>query len=196
MKALKLISVVLSVMMLTAVPTSITSYATDTNDDSVVLIEEEDSNYSKAIEVLGLTEEEAKECNIYSVDSESISNARGITIPNDSGYYAFDRFDFSGTNTGAYWTCQGSELKWGFEWTSLNGTNVSAQYLHVSLSQYPAQDAGDIISQSGYCYNESGFTSSWISCNRCDHRFYYTTGYTGVYETSHARVRMYVATRN
>ena len=197
LKRSKIVSLFLIAIMIVACIPNISAHANET-DDSVEyeLLDENDEYYQEALDVLCLSKEEAVECNIYSVDVPLTPVVNGISIPNNSGYYYFNEFTFYDSNNGSYWTCNGSKLKWGFTWKSGNSTYKSMQYLYVRLSQYPAYDYNDMVDESGYKYNEAGYTSSWISVNKCDHRFTYSTGYTGLYSTAYATVKVFVATKN
>lgn len=158
-----------------------------------LLINNDNKHYEEALRVLGLTEDEAKECNIYLIDGKLIDKSKGITIPNNGNYYYFNEFTFYDKNYGSYWTCNGSQLKWGYTWYCTYGENIG-QYLKVYLYQFPSE-IKDLVDAS-LRYNGAGYTSNWLSVNKCDHRFIYETEIVSSPETAYATVKMYVATRN
>lgn len=151
------------------------------------LIKEDDSNYQEAIRVLGLSEEEASECNLYSIEP------RGVSVPNNQDYW-FNWFTFTTSNGGSYWTNNGSQLKWGYDWYGTY-TNDHDLRLGVYLYKYPG-NAGDLIDQM-WAQNGESRRSGWLSVTRgLDYRFTYYCNYLTQSGTGTATVHMYVATRN
>lgn len=146
--------------------------------------------YYQALSVLNLTESELEDCNIYSISSTPDST-RGVSIPNNTTYM-FNEFTFYNSNVGSYWTCNGSELKWGFVWYVPGASELTGHYLRVHLYQWPntfINSSGDIRT---WTYN-----SNWMSAAHCDYRFkYWTAMDANPNATAYAQVTMFVATRN
>lgn len=171
-------------------PTSAFAQETDTNIDNSVLVDESSEYYHEALNVLGISEEEAKECNIYAVDGTKMSQTRGVTIPNNSGFYYFPEFTFSESNGGSYWTCTGNQIKWGVSWHGTYDTNYDLR-LGIYLYRYQDTELNHV-----WLYNDgNSYTSDWISTYAQDHRFTYYCNYLSQSGVGYATVRMYVATR-
>ncbi len=167
-------------------------YAADNADaETVTLIQENDEYYDEAKEVLGLSDEEAQKSNIYAVDVAPANMAR-VTIPNNGQNYKFPEFTFSGYNGGAYWTCQGSRLKWGYTW---RGTYDSNYDLRLGVYLYKYNRPNDILVDQAWTYNGVGYESNWISASRTDYRFLYYCNYLTQSGEGYATVKIYVATQ-
>ncbi len=155
----------------------------------VVPIEDVGISHEEAIEIFGLTEEEAEGVSFYSV-----RNAGSI----DVGKPFNSTFSFTGTNTGAYRTMNGNKLMYKITWTPLSGDG--GEVLRFYLYPY----GGNAISQ-GYLSlgspgsgNSRSWQSSWLNIQYgLDYHFYYES-YIGWVENSQARcqVQMYIAVEN
>ena len=185
----------LSALLCCSVST-ISTFAAE-NDLDYLLVEDNDEYYQEALKVLNLTNEEAKTCNIYSIDGEAISSSneslirpRGVTIPNNGGFYYFPEFSFSESNGGSYWTCNGNRIKWGVTWHGTYDSNYDLR-LGVYLYRYPGTEI-----DHAWTYNDGqSYTSNWISTSPTDHRFRYYCSYLSSSGTGYATVKMYVATK-
>lgn len=186
----KFLSLIVAFGLLASVvsPMKVLAAESDTaNEMEAVLIKENDSNYQDAVRVLGLSEEEASECDLYSIEP------RGVSVPNNQDYW-FNWFTFTTSNGGSFWTNNGSQLKWGYDW---HGTYTSDYDLRlgVYLYKYPGY-AGDLVDQM-WAQNGESRRSGWISVTRgLDYRFMYYCNYLTQSGTGTATVHMYVATRN
>ena len=165
----------------------------NTTDSDWTIIDENDKDYEKALSVLGITKDEAKDYNLYSIPLKCAKNStRDIISPSPETYRKWNEFTFYTSNIGSYWTCDGNQLKWGFTWYCTNGFN-SGQYLEVQLYEYP----NTYINSSGYTYAGFNYTSDWLSSNYCDYRFKYRTAvYAEPSTVAYATVQMFAATRN
>lgn len=203
----KFLSAILALSVLFTIG-SVTAFADDTDTDtdtkaetSYALVDESSSYYQEALEVLQISEEEARECNIYTVDGKSIMQGStddgiapcGVAIPTTGNFYYFPEFSFYDNNNGSYWTCQGNRLKWGVSWNGTYDNNYDLR-LGVYLYRYGDQNATDGL----WMYNDgNGYTSGWLNASRCDYRFIYYSSYLSVSgQTPWVTVRMYVATKN
>ncbi len=165
--------------------------AENTEEGTVTLIQENDEYYNEAKEVLGLSDEEAQKSNIYAVDVNPSKMAR-VTIPNNGQNYNFPEFTFSGYNGGAYWTCQGTRLKWGYTW---RGTYDSNYDLRLGVYLYRYNRPNDVLIDQAWSYNREGYTSNWLSASRTDYRFLYYCNYLTQSGEGTATVKMFVATQ-
>lgn len=165
----------------------------NTTDSNWTIINENDEDYEKALSVLGIAKEEAKNYNLYSVPLKCDTNStRDIASTSPESYRKWNEFTFYTSNIGSYWTCDGNQLKWGFTWYCTNGFN-SGQYLEVQLYEYP----NTYINSSGYTYAGFNYTSDWLSSNYCDYRFKYRTAvYAEPSTVAYATVQIFAATRN
>ncbi len=181
-------------LMFSAVPSvyAAEAPADDGLNGLAVELESGTSDYQKALNALGLTEEEAAECNIYVVDIDPAAPA--ATIPTDGSIYRFSPFNFYQSTGGGYWTCNARRLRWSYEW---NGTYTSSSDLHlkVSLYQYPCT-ADKLIDQASTS-NGVAHSSGWIPVTpNADYRFEYRCEYASNGNPGWASVSMYVASKN
>lgn len=183
-------SMMLTICMLFAMmlPTQVFAAESKSSDNvQITQLEEESQYYDDALRVLNITEEEAQDCTLYAVEP------RGISVPNNTKYW-FEWFSFSDTNGGAYWTNNGTQLKWGYEWYGTY-TNEYDLRLGVYLYAYPG-NASNLVDQM-WAQNGESRESNWISVVRgLDYRFMYYCNYLTQSGTGYATVHMYVATRN
>lgn len=177
---------------------TITAYADEesTIEDTLnyTVVNSKDTSYDRALKILELTPKEAAECTIYCVESEP-TKTRGITIPNNSGFYYFDTFSFSESNNGSYWTCKGNYIKWGVDWYGTYDSNYDLR-LNVLLYKYPMNSGYDLVDQI-WKHNRESYTSSWLpAIKNLDYRFLYRCDYLTIHGTGYATVSMYVATKD
>ena len=190
----RFLSLILSALMVLSSALSLTAFASENEEvatqSEYTIITPESEEYAKALEVLGLTEEEARECSVYSTDV-AMDGAR-VTIPTDGSFYYFPTFTFSESNGGSYWTCNGNRLKWGVTWSAPYETTMDLR-LGIYLYRYPDQEI-----EHHWLVNTvtNQFTSDWISTTRNDHRFRYYASYLTYQKVGYATVTMYVATKN
>ena len=193
----KVFAFIVAISMLNFGTLSATSFAaeeSENNDFVYTKIEATDQQYQDALKALNLTEEEARECNIYSLDS-----VNGVTVPNNGSFYYFDEFTFWDYNGGAYWTCQGNQLRWGVNW---HATSESYEYYDLRLGLYLYRYPGGVTNEIDhiwlYCTNPNGdsYTSDWMSVVPQDYRFIYYSEYlTNPTKVPYVTLQMYVATR-
>lgn len=110
---------------------NVTSYAATNNNGTLSNTEYSDIepienvgiSRAEAIEFFGLTEEEAKDMDFYSVTASAIESGELY----DSGY-----FTFTGSNTGSYRTMNGNKLMYSIAWKPLSsdGGEVLEAYLY------------------------------------------------------------------
>lgn len=111
--------------------------------DTLTPIEETNVTQEQALEILGLTAEEAESegMSFYVVDAQPASapietptNATNLITPGISTNqvsispgqnYVFPTFTFSGTNYGQYWTCKGTRMMWGAVYHSASDPNAA-----------------------------------------------------------------------
>lgn len=181
--------IILMLLMVSMFTFSTNVFAYESTDivQNAELITSNDSNYSRALETLNLTEEEIEEDNIQIYD---ISLDR-TSIPADGNRHYFSWFSFADSNGGAYWTCTGNYLKWGFDWYGTYDSNYDLR-LGVYLYKYPGGASNEV--NHVWKYNGEHYDSPWMSAvQNLDYRFYYYCSYLSAPGTGYATVHMYVA---
>lgn len=102
------------------------------SSEAMIPLEETEYTREEALEILGLTEEEAKDMSFYVVDAEpaevsdteSEISTHQVTIGPGESYW-FPTFTFTGTNVGSYWTCTGTQLSWAAIYHSAASSRAS-----------------------------------------------------------------------
>lgn len=190
----KIFAVLMAIcVMFSAVPSV---YAAEAPDDGMnglaVELESGSADYEKALQSLGLTEEEAAECNIYAVDIDPVAPA--TTIPTDGSFCRFSPFTFYQSTAGGYWTCNASQLRWSFEW---NGTYDSSSDLNLTVSLYRHPSTESLRIAQVTRSNGVSYGSGWIPVTKnADYKFKYRCEYASNGNPGWASVSMYVASRN
>lgn len=156
---------------------AIPAHAAETveNDMNVMTIEEAGFTREEALEILGMTEEEAKEVNFYAVRAiNQVALSPGdVWTPN--------AFSFTGENTGSYFTVNANKIKFGVVWEPASKTQ--ATQTRIYLWPYGSNVA------AGQMYFESSMigsngkaskTSDWINATYgLDYHFLYDCYYIG-----------------
>lgn len=108
--------------------------AEGTDTTHFVPVEETDITKADALEILGMTEAEADNIQIYVSDIPLSSKSSALNpgdTPFDSGY-----FSFSGTNVGSYRTMNGSVLAYNILWKPTQHLSYGVPTLEAYLYAY------------------------------------------------------------
>lgn len=176
------------IMSFSATPVMATENNVIVSDDTQTMIPLEETEYTReeAIEILGISKEDAKNMSFYVVDVEPAENLNidngistcGVSIsPGEN--HAFPTFTFTGKNVGSYWTCKGTKLTWSaIHHSSANSNNSIAIFLYG----YGKEDPNDVFAgctgcvvdlPAGSTYRSGSFTPA---TKNYDYHFVYYGG--------------------
>lgn len=185
---------------------SVSAFACETDNidseslDGLIAIDENHPNYQEALEVLNVSEEEAKSSQIYQVDiGNNGQSTNDVRVPGTGRPYYFSTFSFTKSNRGSYWICDGVKLRWGVYWRGTVDDSTGLR-LQIQLYKYPC-GAADLLDQV-WLFNDSNgqrYESKDIFVTRgTELKFHYYCDY--FWETTtlepQATVSMYVIVSN
>lgn len=185
------------VLLVSAIPANAASVAnaetlyedsqtlSESNTEGLTPIEEAGITQEEALEILGLTAEEAaaEGLSFYVVDAEPVENlddSQGVspahvTIPSGE-VYSFPTFTFTGTNYGQYWTCGGTRMIFGIVYHSASDHNADISvYLYRWGQDYTVPneyEASVLFLPVGETYQMNSFFNAY----KCDYKFVYYGG--------------------
>lgn len=165
MKKFKRIQALILAVVLVLSTMSMSAYATeveetskeDTTNSSFVPLSETQYSREDAIKMMGMTEEEAEGVEFFLVDAEPMNiedvgnSARGTTI-NPGATHTFPTFSFSSYNVGAYWTCNGNQLRWIAVHNTCTPYDIN-HYVEIFLYAYGQEDPNDVMN----CHSHMNF---------------------------------------
>ncbi len=119
------------------------------NSSEMTPLEETEFTREEAMELLGVSAEDAEEMSFYVVDAEPAETSSykpgistyGVGIePGEA--HTFPTFTFSGRNVGAYWTCKGTKFIWAAIHHSASDPNAN---IDIFLYGYGRENPNDIF---------------------------------------------------
>ncbi len=143
--------------------------------NGIQTIEEAGISKAEAIDILGVSEEEAKDMKFYSIDTKS----RVVLKTGD--VWEPSPFTFTGENVGSYFTVKANQLRYGFRWKPASkdyATQTTVYLFGYGLTGYVSRSfiTSDRLGSGGTAF----VTSDWISTkNGLDYHFSYDCYYIG-----------------
>lgn len=150
---------------------------------TMIPLEETSYTREEAMEILGISEEEAEKVSFYVVDTEP--NETSVIEPGISTnqvtigpqeIYTFPSFTFTGDNNGAYWTCNGTMLKWAAVHHSAADVNTKIGIILYRYGQPSPDNVFDCVSYVMFIPVGETYQSGWIDAYKTDYRFVYWGG--------------------
>lgn len=150
------------------------------------LTESSDISRAEALEILGITEEELGNAQLYTTTANiPVATSTDLVI-GVGGSHIFPPLTFTNSNIGQPFAMNGSQVMYGISWRWLNAYDRNAVSLHVRLIN---TNASHDYSCSGFSGWGNGGTNS-IQSNWCkispsySYHFVYTTNYSYTVEAT------------
>ncbi len=180
MKVVKRVRIISSILALLLLIGAQPVMAHENAEKTGQMIPLEETTYTReeAMEILGITEEEAEKASFYVVTPETNgqSTKSGHVTIGPQQVYTFPSFTFSDMNYGSYWTCNGSLLKWAAVHHSGADVNTAITIHLYRYGQYDPNDVMDCTSFVQFLPVGETYQSGWIDAYKTDYRFVYWGG--------------------
>lgn len=153
---------------------------TNSNYEVRPISEVEDFSREDALELLGITEEELGDGDLYVLDAV-VTPKSGTIIVNSGDVFALPEFTFTGSNEGSTLLAfdTADRMKFGAAWKWLNPNSRTTAQLKVTMSAMLGAYTYTAMDSSGYGDgDENSFTTDWINVSSA-------YSYHFEYETSH-----------
>lgn len=182
-----------AIILVFTIVSPLSIFAAEPVDESELALEAAGVTREEAIEMFGLTEEQAENVTFYLIDESSSSSnqSRGVVVDPENPWKP-SRFHFTGYNGGSYNTMNGENLIFRVLWKPDpgDGSEFCKVHLYAWGSYSPVYSVLLTLASPVYIYDTSfrDITSSSIDITYgLDYRFVYEsyTGHGGMYPTDH-----------